>query len=79
MIYYIDEKKPEMLHKMRLLSELLAKDFRFVRVDLYNVGSKVYFGEMTFSPAAGFESFNPPEWDRKFGDELKLNNIRNQR
>lgn len=65
-------KKPKLLTKMILLAEILAKDFRYVRVDLYNLRDKIYFGELTFSPGAGFCRFNPPEWDRKFGNELKL-------
>ena len=67
-----DIKKPEMLNEMKLLAEKLAKDFCYVRVDFYNIGSKIYFGELTFSPGGGFCPFNPPEWDRKFGDELNL-------
>lgn len=65
-------KKPKLLTKMILLAEILAKDFRYVRVDLYNLRDKIYFGELTFSPGAGFCRFNPPEWDKKFGNELKL-------
>jgi len=64
--------KPESLSKMILLAEILAKDFRYVRVDLYNLINKVYFGELTFSPGAGFCRFKPHEWDRKFGNKLKL-------
>lgn len=67
-----DVERPDMLNKMKSLAEVLAHDFRYVRVDLYNVGSKVYFGELTFSPLAGFMQFNPPEWDRIFGDQLML-------
>ena len=65
-------ERPEKLNKMMSFAEILAKDFRYVRVDLYNVGSEVYIGELTFSPAAGFQIFIPLEWDRIFGDELML-------
>ncbi len=65
-------KKPKKLTKMKSLAETLAKNFRFVRVDLYNVGNKIYFGEMTFSPVAGFESFPPPDLAKKFNIKLKL-------
>ncbi len=50
----------------------LAQDFRFVRVDFYNIGSKNYFGEMTFSPSAGYTVFDELKWDRRFGDLLKI-------
>jgi hypothetical protein len=29
-------------------------DFDFVRVDLYSVGSRVYFGELTCTPGQGY-------------------------
>ena len=70
--YSDDIKKPEELNKMKSLAESLAKDFRYVRVDFYLLSSEIYFGEMTFSPLAGFKPFSPSEWDRKIGDELIL-------
>ena len=35
------------------VAETLSKEFPFVRVDLYEINNKIYFGELTFSPAAG--------------------------
>ena len=66
-----DVKKPPMLNVMKKLAETISQDFKYVRVDLYCLNGKIYFGEMTFSPAAGFDKYNP-EWDRIIGDELKL-------
>ena len=65
-------EKPKMLNRMRSLAEIIAKDFRYIRVDYYNLGSEVYFGELTFHTESGFGSFMPPEWDRIFGDKLRL-------
>lgn len=42
--------RPNGFEYMVRLSEILAKPFKFVRVDLYNVKGVPYFGEMTFSP-----------------------------
>lgn len=42
-------EKPEALAEMITLAERLAAPFPLVRVDLYYVGGKVYFGEMTFT------------------------------
>jgi hypothetical protein len=67
-----DVKKPIMLNKMKSLAETLANEFYYIRVDLYNVKGKIYFGELTFSPAGGRQKYFPPIWDRKFGDQLKL-------
>ena len=43
-----------------------------VRVDLYNIGGKIYFGELTFYHWSGLTPFVPEEWDYKFGEELML-------
>lgn len=47
--------------KLQLLygiSKRLAKDFDYVRVDLYIIRDKVLFGEMTFTPNAGLYTYN---------------------
>jgi hypothetical protein len=33
------------------------KGFSFVRIDFYNNDEKLYFGEMTFTPAGGMFTF----------------------
>ena len=43
-----------------------------MRVDFYEVGGKVYFGEMTFYHWSGLVPFEPVEWDRAFGDWIEL-------
>ncbi len=68
--------KPKVLKRMKSIAETLSNDFHYVRVDLYVVDDKIYFGELTFSPAAGFAPFNPIEWDRRFGDEIVFNNLK---
>lgn len=35
---------------------------------------KIYFGEMTFTPARGYMKFNPPKYDRIVGGMLNLKN-----
>ena len=45
--------KPRNLDRMLQIAEILSRDFDFVRVDLYEIHSKVYFGELTFTPANG--------------------------
>lgn len=64
--------KPKNLKEMLDIAQKLAKDIPFVRVDLYDIKNKIYFGEMTFYPSAGFEGFSPKEWDKKLGDMIKL-------
>jgi hypothetical protein len=65
--------KPQMFETMKELAKTLSKDFVFVRVDLYNIGTEIYFGELTFCPGSGWAPFEPVEWDRKFGDLLVIN------
>ena len=43
-----------------------------MRVDFYEVNGKVYFGELTLYHWSGFVPFNPPRFDKMFGDWIKL-------
>ena len=65
-------EKPKNYNLMVSFAEKLAKDIPFLRVDFYEIEGKVYFGELTFYPGSGLEEFNPPEWDRKLGEKIKL-------
>lgn len=65
-------QKPKQLKDMLDLAEHLAKDIPFVRIDFYVINDKIYFGEITFFPASGFESFEPEYIDRKLGDMIVL-------
>ncbi|MDD5929202.1 MAG: ATP-grasp fold amidoligase family protein [Spirochaetales bacterium] len=67
-----DVPVPENFDKMNEIAELLCKNFKHVRVDLYNIKGKIYFGEMTFTSYAGLFHFTPAEWDDKLGNMLKL-------
>lgn len=66
--------KPYNFDKMITIAEILSKEIPFVRVDLYEINNKIYFGELTFFPGAGFEEFTPSEWDEKIGEMLILPN-----
>lgn len=66
------EVMPDNLTDMIKVAEELSKGFKFLRVDLYNVKDKIYFGELTFYPAAGMGAFVPEEWDEKLGNWIKL-------
>ena len=64
--------KPECFEEMITLAEKLSKGLRHVRVDLYNVNGKIYFGEMTFYHHCGFVPFEPKEWDWIFGNWIEM-------
>lgn len=64
--------KPQNLELMLELSRKLTKGFEFVRVDFYECNGKVYFGELTFTPAGGTGKFSPEEWDYKLGEMWEI-------
>lgn len=63
---------PSSMDKMIELAERLSTGFPHVRVDFYDVGDKIYFGELTFFHCSGLEPFYPEEWDKTLGDWLIL-------
>lgn len=73
----ITPTKPENFDEMILIAKKLSKGFTHVRVDLYDIEGKIYFGELTFHPGAGFRPFVPVEWDYKVGEWLHLPTKRN--
>lgn len=63
---------PKNLNQMIDIAEKLSRDIPFVRVDLYDVNNRIFFGEMTFFPASGFGSFTPRKYDKIIGDLIDL-------
>ena len=70
--YSIRFEKPENYERMLEIARVLAKPFRHVRVDLYNVNGHIYFGELTFSSWGGFVAFRSEELDAIWGNMLPL-------
>lgn len=64
--------KPKNFDEMVQLAEKLAKPFPFVRVDLYNINGKIYFGEMTFTPAKGTLILDDDSCDYEMGKWLTI-------
>lgn len=65
---------PKNLEKMREYATKLSKDFKFVRVDFYEIDGKVYFGEMTFVPGAAYIKWQNPNTDFDLGKMICLGN-----
>lgn len=65
-------EKPKSFELMIELASRLSKGIPHVRVDLYEVDGKVFFGEMTFYHWSGTVPFNPEKWDLKFGEWINL-------
>lgn len=70
--FTIAPKRPKEFQNMIRIARQLSKGISFLRVDLYEIHGKIYFGELTFTPNAGLMRFDPPEWDEKIGDILVL-------
>ena len=72
-------ERPECLNEAIEKAEYLAKDFTFVRVDFFIESGRLYFGELTFTPAGAMDtelSMIPPKEDKSvdvlFGEMLSL-------
>lgn len=68
----INVAKPNKFEDMINYARHLSKDFPFVRVDLYNEGETIIFGELTFTPAAGRWLSVTDSMLDEMGDKLKL-------
>lgn len=64
--------KPKNMDEMFEIAEVLSQNLPFVRVDLYNIQGKIYFGELTFFPDSGFDKNRLPETDLYFGSLVDL-------
>jgi len=68
-------ERPANLDDMLRVAEALATDIEFVRVDLYDLGDRVVFGELTVTPTAGRPRI-PPMLDRLLGEYWHLGRSR---
>lgn len=64
--------KPLHFALMKHIAEQLSKGMPHVRVDMYDLGDRVLFGELTLFHFSGMVPFEPEEWDMKFGAMLNL-------
>ena len=69
-------KKPSNFEEMVKVAEALASKFPFVRVDLYNINGKIYFSEMTFTPAKGTLILDDDQCDYEMGEWLDISKYR---
>lgn len=65
-------EKPDNYDEMICIAKKLSKNYKFSRIDLYLIDNKVYFGEITFYPAAGFCDFYPNSINVQLGDLIEL-------
>ena len=66
------KKRPQCFKQMQEIAKRLSEDFKFVRVDLYEIDGKVYFGELTFSPTGGVFPCFTDRFNEKMGEKLSI-------
>lgn len=64
--------KPKNLKKMIEVAKNLSREFKFVRVDLYERNGKLLFGELTFSPACCVFPYFSRKFDIEMGAKLLI-------
>ncbi|MCD4711904.1 MAG: carbonic anhydrase [Clostridiales bacterium] len=65
-------EKPKNFDRMIEIARVLSKDFPHVRVDLYNIDGKIYFGELTFYNGSGYKIYVSEEFDFIVGQKFTL-------
>ena len=58
--------------EMKETARQLSQGFPHIRVDLYLINHKVYFGELTFFHDGGIVALEPEEWEYKLGGWIDL-------
>lgn len=71
-------EKPECLDELLDLAEKLSAGFVHVRTDFYIIGTKIYFGELTFFHGSGFEKFTPESFGDEVGSWIDLTGLQNR-
>ena len=71
-VKYRNVPRPENLERMIEIAEKIAQGFPQVRVDLYNVRGKIYFGEMTFFAFSGMNNHFTMKFQRMIGEKIQL-------
>jgi hypothetical protein len=70
-----DVRPPDNFEEMARIAGELSRPFDFVRVDLYSVRGKVYFGEFTQYPSGGIGEIEPRSFDDYMGSRWTLPDI----
>lgn len=66
--------KPKNYAEMVRIAETLSKGYPALRIDLYNIDGKIYFGEITLFTQSGFDTTITYDADKKMGEKYVLPN-----
>tara|TARA_Y100001954_G_C15761309_1_gene579278 strand:+ start:691 stop:1566 length:876 start_codon:yes stop_codon:yes gene_type:complete len=77
LIYQADNKtikQPNQFDRMVSFARQVCKlvNSPFLRVDLYVIERKIFFGEITFYPEGGYSLFEPIDFERKLGTKINV-------
>lgn len=64
--------RPQGIDEMFAIADVLCRDEAHVRVDLYNTGGRIYFGEITYFNSSGYDTDISDATNRHFGELLIL-------
>ena len=65
-------EKPVVLEEMLNIASKLSVGLPHVRVDLYVIRERIYFGELTFYHGSGYEKFSSKVMEKRLGDCINL-------
>ncbi len=71
--------KPVNLDEMLLVAKQLSNGFPILRVDLYNIDGKIYFGELTFTSQGGMMDYFAKEFLEMLGGKANISSIKKVR
>lgn len=67
--------KPPNFERMMEVAKQLSEGFPHVRVDLYNINGRIYFGELTFYDGSGYMRYNPDSFDYEIGSYFDISSF----
>lgn len=67
-------QKPAFFDEMKEIASKLSQGIPFVRMDLYEVNGRVFFGEYTFFDGGGFQWLQPEKWEYEMGKWIEIPN-----
>ena len=68
----VEIQKPEMFDEMKEIAAKISQGMKFVRIDLYEISGKIYFGEFTFFHGGGFWPMHPEKWEYELGKLIDI-------
>jgi hypothetical protein len=62
------------INKMFKIAKKLSAGLKHIRIDLYYINERIYFGEYTFHHSGGIIKDIDPEWNKKIGRFIEFSN-----